>query len=310
MISPDKQSLDLQSPDSETPDSKSPDLPPATSDAVATAQVMLPIDVAPYRVEVGAPVQLDQIDTRATGSFPAGKAAGKRLLARLTKQLSKLQEVFYAQGKERLLVVLQAMDTGGKDGTIAHVFGEVNPQGVKVISFKKPTEIELQHDYLWRIHAHTPANGEMVIFNRSHYEDVLIARVHELVPREVWQRRYEHINAFEKMLTDEGVTILKFFLYISKEEQRARLQARIDNPEKHWKFDKSDLAERKRWDEYIAAYEEAIYRTNTDYAPWYIVPGDRKWYRNLVVAQTLVGAVEALQPTYPAAESLQGIVVE
>ena len=269
------------------------------------------IDVSRYRVDEDKRVHLDKIETRSTGDFGGSKTDGETMLASLTKRLAKLQEIFYAQGKHRLLIVLQAMDTGGKDGTISHVFGKVNPQGVKVASFKKPTDLELAHDYLWRVHPHTPANGEMVIFNRSHYEDVLVARVRELVPRTVWKRRYAHINAFEKMLADEGTTILKFFLYISKKEQKERLQARIDTPEKHWKFDLNDLAERKRWDDYVAAYEEAIQRTSTKHAPWYIVPADRKWYRNLVVAQAVVDRVEALAPSYPQSHlPLDEIVIE
>ena len=269
------------------------------------------ITVEEYKVQAGAPVHLAKLDPTSTGNFEGGKDVGKVRLSSLTKQLAKLQEVFYAQGKHRLLVVLQAMDTGGKDGTISHVFDNVNPQGVKVTSFKSPTDAELSHDFLWRVHPHTPGKGEMVIFNRSHYEDVLIVRVHGLVPKEVWKQRYEHINAFERMLADEGTTILKFFLHVSKDEQRERLQARIDKPDKHWKFNMDDLAERKRWDEYIEAYEEAIHRTSTDYAPWYIVPSDRKWYRNLVVAQTIVQTVEALKPVYPKPKTpLDGVVVE
>lgn len=269
------------------------------------------VDVSPYKVEVGAPVHLERIDTRAAGSFAGNKEAGKALLDHLAKRLATLQEALYAQSKHRLLVVLQAMDTAGKDSTIEHVFDNVNPQGVKVANFKTPTAAELARDYLWRVHPHVPANGEIVIFNRSHYENVLIVRVHQLVPKEVWKRRYAHINAFEKMLADEGTTILKFFLHISKEEQKERLQARLDDPEKHWKFNIGDLAERKLWDEYQAAYAEAIRRTSTEVAPWYIVPADHKWYRNLVVAQTIVQTLEALNPTYPVTSTpIEEIVIE
>jgi PPK2 family polyphosphate:nucleotide phosphotransferase len=279
-------------------------------DDEAKSTLLAQIDTARYRVKAGAPADLDKRDPRDVGDFGGDKAAGKELLDDLADELAEWQEVFYAQGKHRLLIVLQATDTGGKDGTISSVFGEVNPQGVNVASFKRPTALELAHDYLWRIHAHAPANGEMVIFNRSHYEDVLVVRV-QLVPRERWQRRYEHINAFEKMLVDEGTTVLKFFLQISKEEQRARLQARIDNPHKHWKFSMGDLDERKRWDDYQLAYAEAIHYTSTDYAPWYVVPADRKWFRNLVVAKTILESIKALNPTYPpATESLDGVVVE
>jgi len=264
------------------------------------AYANLQIDVTPYKVEPGTEVHLDSIDTHSTGTFAGGKKAGKELLKSLTKQLAKLQEVFYAQSKHRLLIVLQAMDSGGKDGTIAHVFGEVNPQGVEVASFKAPTPVELAHDYLWRIHPYVPANGEIVVFNRSHYEDVLIVRVHNLVQKEAWKRRYAQINAFERILAEEGTTILKFYLHIDKQEQKERLQARLDDPEKNWKFNIEDLAERKLWNDYMAAYEEAIHRTSTEYAPWYIVPSGHKWYRNLIVAQTIVQTIEALHPTYPA----------
>lgn len=270
-----------------------------------------PPDIARYRVEPGTQVRLDQIDARDTGDFTAGKAAGKHVAAALARRLEELQEIFYAQGKHRLLVVLQATDTGGKDSTIRHVFDNVNPQGVRVFGFKKPTEIEQARDYLWRVHQHVPQDGFMTVFNRSHYEEVLVVRVHDLVPRAVWQRRYEHINNFERMLADEGTTIVKFYLHISKEEQRERLQSRIDNTHKHWKFDPNDLNERKRWDDYQAAYTEMLERTSTDYAPWYIVPADRKWFRNMVVAQTLVQTVEGLNPTYPEATAdLHGIVVD
>jgi PPK2 family polyphosphate:nucleotide phosphotransferase len=187
----------------------------------------------------------------------------------------------------------------------------MNPQGVTVASFKRPAPVELAHDYLWRVHARTPGNGEITIFNRSHYEDVLVVRVHGLVPEETWSRRYDHINSFERMLADEGTTILKFFLHISFEEQRERLQARLDDPAKHWKFSLGDLEERKRWDDYTAAYEEAITRTSTSWAPWYVVPANRKWYRNLVVATALVDTLEGLGMDYPpAADDLTGVVVE
>jgi PPK2 family polyphosphate:nucleotide phosphotransferase len=202
------------------------------------------------------------------------------------------------------------MDTSGKDGTIRHVFEGVNPQGVQVASFKIPTTDELDHDYLWRAHACVPAKGEIVIFNRSHYEDVLIVRVHNLVPTEVWKRRYKQIRDFEKMLVEEGTTIIKFFLHISSDEQKERLQARLEDPEKRWKFNSGDLLERKRWDEYMAAYEDAIRETSTDVAPWNIVPSNQNWYRNLVVAQTIVDTLKGLKMEYPQPrEDLKGIVI-
>jgi PPK2 family polyphosphate:nucleotide phosphotransferase len=264
-----------------------------------------------YRVAPEADVDLGALDPRDKSAFDGGKKAGKQVLRMLNRRLESLQEVLYAEGKEKLLIVLQATDTGGKDGVIRHVFDGVNPQGVHVANFKKPTERELAHDYLWRVHKHTPARGEIVIFNRSHYEDVLIVRVHNLVPPDVWQRRYDHINCFERMLADEGVTILKFFLHISKEEQKERLQKRLDQPDKRWKFNVGDLKERARWDEYTAAYEAMLERTSTPWAPWYIVPADRKWYRNLVVGTVLVSTLLRLDMHYPQPEGdLDHIVID
>jgi PPK2 family polyphosphate:nucleotide phosphotransferase len=263
-----------------------------------------------YRIKPGGDAGLRERDPRDTGDFEGGKSEGKTAVATLNDELERLQELLYAEGKQKVLVVLQAMDTGGKDGTIRHVFNGTNPQGVKVASFKKPTTEELAHDYLWRVHQHTPGSGEIAIFNRSHYEDVLVVRVHDLVPEERWSRRYDHINAFEQRLADEGTTILKFFLHISKEEQRERLQARLDTPEKTWKFSKGDLAEREHWDTYVDAYEAALSRTSTDQAPWFAIPADRKWYRNLVITQVLVETLLGLDMRFPEAESgLTDIVV-
>ncbi len=264
----------------------------------------------PYRIAPGTAADLASRDPRSTGDFEGGKADGRRAAKELNERLEALQELLYAEGKHKVLVVLQATDTGGKDGTIRHVFDGTNPQGVKVASFKKPTPEELAHDYLWRVHAHTPASGEITIFNRSHYEDVLVVRVHDLVPPDRWARRYEHIRCFEKILADEGTTIVKFFLHISKEEQRERLQARLDEPTKHWKFSKGDLAERELWDDYQAAFEAALTETSTEHAPWYAIPADRKWFRNLVISQVLVDTLEGLDMAYPEAEEgLDDIVV-
>jgi len=260
------------------------------------------IDSDPYRVHPGATVDLTDIDPRDTGDFTDGKKAGKRLLREMTDQLADLQRRFYANGRHRLLIVLQATDTGGKDGAIRHVFGGVNPAGVTVAPFKKPTTSELAHDYLWRVHQRVPGDGQITVFNRSHYEDVLIVRVHDLVERERWERRYAHINDFERMLADEGTTIRKIFLHISKDEQRERLQARLDNPRKHWKFNKDDLAERRLWDDYQQAYTDMLERTSTDAAPWFVVPADRKWYRNLVVSSIVIETLENLHLPYPGAE--------
>ena len=279
--------------------------------AAASPDLFPPVDAARYRIEPGSAVHLDKIDTRATDGFDGDKKAGKELLSLLTKRIGELQEVFYAQNKHRLLVVLQAMDTGGKDSTISHVFDDVNPQGVNVASFKTPTSKELAHDFLWRIHPHVPGNGEIVIFNRSHYEDVLVVRVHKQISHAACQQRFEHINAFEKMLVEEGTTILKFYLHISKDEQKKRLQARIKNPAKHWKFDPGDLAERKLWDEYMVAADDMLKHTSANKAPWFVVPADRKWYRNLIVAQAIIDSLESLKLAYPEPKQpLDGIVIE
>ena len=232
-------------------------------------------------------------------------------MVELNRELEELQELLYAESKNKVLIILQGMDTAGKDGTIRHVFDGVNPQGVRVACFKVPTRVELDHDYLWRIHNRTPGNGEIVIFNRSHYEDVLVVRVHSLVSEDVWQKRFEHINCFEKFLTDEGTTILKFFLWIDLDEQKQRLQARLDNPHKQWKFKTGDLKERKRWDEYIQAYEDILSKTSTEWAPWYIIPANRKWYRNLVIGEILIQKLKDMKMSYPKPEEdLSGVVVE
>ena len=264
-----------------------------------------------YRVQPGSTVNLAQWDPADKRAFDGDKKKGEVRTAKLNQHLEQLQEVLYAQGKHKVLIVLQAMDTGGKDGVIRHVFDGVNPQGVRVAAFKAPTPAELAHDYLWRVHPHTAGKGEMVIFNRSHYEDVLVVRVHNLVPETVWRRRYEQINAFEKLLADEGTTILKFYLHIDQDEQKERLQARLDDPEKRWKFAKGDLAERKLWPAYMHAYEEMLSKTSTAWAPWYIIPANRKWYRNLVISQIIVDTLAGLQMSYPAAEEgLDGTKVE
>lgn len=252
-----------------------------------------------YRIPPDTRVDLSDWDPRDRSRFDGGRKASKAVLEMLNGRLRNLQELLYAEGKHKLLIVLQATDTGGKDGVIRHVFRGVNPQGVKVANFKVPTPKELAHDYLWRIHQHTPGSGEIAIFNRSHYEDVLVVRVHELVSQEVWERRYDHINAFERMLADEGTTILKFYLHISKEEQRARLQSRLDTPEKQWKFNVGDLRDRALWDDFAAAYEDMLSKTSTPWAPWYVVPADRKWYRNLVIGTTLVETLTNLDMAYP-----------
>ena len=268
------------------------------------------IDPDVYRVRPGTAVDLRRWSTNTTDGFAGDKQQGAALLPALNERLAALQGMLYAESKHKMLIVLQGMDTSGKDGTIKHVFRIINPVGVKVKNFERPNDVELAHDYLWRVHEHTPRNGRIVIFNRSHYEDVLVVRVNDLVPRKVWQKRYEHIRGFEKMLADEGTTIVKIFLHISKGEQRARLQERLDNPAKHWKFDHGDIAERAHWDSYTAAYEQAISETSTDQAPWYVVPSDRKWYRNLVVSQLLIDELEGLEMKFPEPQmGIENIIV-
>jgi PPK2 family polyphosphate:nucleotide phosphotransferase len=254
------------------------------------------------RVARGTQVRLTEVDPAATCGRTKDEARDE-LTAGL-ERLRDLQERLWAEQRHKVLVVLQGIDAAGKGGTIEHVMGAFNPAGCPVTSFKVPSEEERAHDYLWRVHRRTPATGEIAIFDRSHYEDVLIVRVHELVPREVWQRRYDQINAWERLLVEEGTTVLKFFLYIDRDEQRERFQARYDDPTKRWKFRLGDLDERKRWDDYIAAFEEALSRCSTDGAPWYVIPANRKWFRNLAVAEILGDALTDLDPRYPEPEDL------
>lgn len=255
-----------------------------------------------YRIEPDSKVDFNKWDPEDSSEFDGNKEEGRAALANLNRKLAELQEILYAEHKHKVLIVLQAMDTGGKDGAIRHVFNGINPQGVRVASFKVPSAIEMDHDYLWRIHQQTPGKGEMVIFNRSHYEDVLVVRVHKLVPEEVWKRRYEQINNFEKLLAEEGTTILKFYLHINSEEQKERLRARLEDPTKHWKFDPNDLKERRLWKEYMLAYEDALEKTSTKYAPWYIVPANKKWYRDLVMASVILETLKDLKMEYPQPE--------
>ena len=250
-----------------------------------------------YRIPPKSQVDLNEYETRYKGELD--KITGKAQLKEETLALSDIQELMFAEHKQKLLIVLQGIDTSGKDGTIEHVFGDVNPQGTKVIGFKVPSKKELDHDYLWRVHQHTPGKGEIVIFNRSHYEDVLVVRVHDLAPKEVWKKRYDHINEFERLLANEGTTIRKFFLHISKQEQAKRFLARLDRPQKRWKFNPDDLKEREYWGDYKAAFEDMLSKTSTAYAPWYVVPSDRKWYRNLVVASVVLETLKSLGMEFP-----------
>jgi len=252
-----------------------------------------------YHVKPGQEVNLKQFDPNETAEFKGGKAEGLQAIDKLTQELESLQELLYAEHLHKVLIVLQAMDSGGKDGTIRRVFEGVNPQGVKVTSFKIPTPFEMDHDYLWRVHQEVPVKGQLTIFNRSHYEDVLVVRVHQLITAEECTARYKQINAFERMLAEEGTTILKFFLHISPQEQKKRLLARLKDDTKQWKYNPGDLKERQLWKEYMQAYEDVLSNTSTDYAPWYLVPSDRKWYRDWVVATTLVETLHDLKMKYP-----------
>lgn len=243
--------------------------------------------------------QLSSIDPDDLGEWKRRQDEARQKLADNCAELEKLQEILFAESKHKILVVLQAMDTGGKDGTIRSVFEGVNPQGVKVVSFKVPTPAEMAHDYLWRIHPHVPGKGELVIFNRSHYEDVLVVRVHEWINKKECELRYQHICDFERLLAEEGTTILKFFLHISKDEQRQRLLERITTTGKQWKFNPGDLKERELWQKYMDAYEETLIETSTSYAPWYVVPSNRNWYRNLVVSNIILDTLKELKMNYP-----------
>jgi PPK2 family polyphosphate:nucleotide phosphotransferase len=250
-----------------------------------------------YLVKPGSKVRLARIHPGDDGGFDRDKVQAH--IDRNVGRLDDLQYLLYAENKHALLIVLQAMDAAGKDGTIRHVMTGFSPEGCHVTSFKAPSEEELEHDFLWRVHKVTPRKGEVAIFNRSHYEDVLVVRVKNLAPREVWMRRYGEINAFEKHLADNGTVIVKLFLHISKDEQKERLQARLDDPVKRFKFNPGDLAERKNWDRYAAAYEDALSKCSTPWAPWYVIPANRKWYRNLVVSEILVKTLERLDMKLP-----------
>jgi len=257
--------------------------------------------VGVVRVDCTSTIDLRAIDPDDTGGF-ADKAIAKDSLKLERKRIVSAQERLYAEGAQSLLVILQATDTGGKDGAIKAVFQGVNPQGCRVWSFGVPSEEELAHDALWRYHRRAPARGMIGVFNRSQYEEVLVVRVRELVGEEVWRRRYGEINDFERLLANNGTRILKFYLHISKDEQKERLQARLDDPGKHWKFRIGDLDDRARWDDYQAAFQDAINSCGTPHAPWFVVPANRKWYRNLVVARTIADTLEEMNPRFPPEE--------
>lgn len=253
---------------------------------------------SPYLIKPHTVVRLAKLRTSHTGGVTS-EPASKAILEQHRTRLAQLQEVFYASQQKALLIVLQGMDTAGKDGTISHIFSGVNPQGCDVTAFKVPTPLELRHDFLWRAHNAVPPRGMIGIFNRSHYEDVLSPRVHKLISEKTVRRRFEDILYFENMLSDNGVVILKFFLHISHKEQTSRLQARLDTPDKHWKLSESDFKERHFWPQYQTAYQDAISATSRKHAPWFVIPSDHKWYRNLAISAILVNAMESLNLTYP-----------
>ncbi len=252
------------------------------------------------RVDGRTIIRLADIDPDDTGDY--SKAEAKPLRREAKDRIEKLQEKLYAEHRQSLLVVLQAIDTGGKDGTIRHVFSGVNPQGCRVWSFKVPTSWEADHDIFWRYHQHTPGDGMINIFNRSYYEEVLVVRVKNLVDKSIWEQRYDQINAFEKILIQNGTRIVKFFLHISKDEQKRRLQARLDDEARHWKFSSADLKERERWDDYQEAFDAAINLCSTPEAPWYVIPANNKWYRNFQVAQVIADTLADMDPQFPPAE--------
>ena len=252
----------------------------------------------PFRIAPGADVRL--ADRATAETLGLNKKAVQKETQVLIERIDGLQERLYAEGTQSLLVVLQAMDGAGKDSTIRSVFGPLNPQGIHVAAFKAPSTLELSHDFLWRVHQKAPAAGELVVFNRSHYEDVLIVRVHGWAPEEVVERRYDHIRAFEALLADRGTRVVKVLLHISKAYQLERMQRRLDRPDKHWKFNPGDLDERKRWDDYQRAFEIALGRTSTDAAPWFVVPAEERWFRDRAVAQIVADALTAIDPQYPA----------
>ncbi|HEY5504349.1 MAG TPA: polyphosphate kinase 2 family protein [Sedimentisphaerales bacterium] len=249
-------------------------------------------------VKPGSKANLGNWDPDCTGKYE-NKEQAIPVMDKLAVRIAKLQYLLFAENKRAMLVVLQAMDAGGKDGTIRTVMGPMNPQGCKVTSFKEPTDEELAHDFLWRVHRFVPRKGEVRIFNRSHYEDVLIVRVHNLVPKSIWSMRFEQINNFEKLLVESDIHVIKFFLHISKNEQKKRFKERLDDPTKHWKANPGDFEERKYWEEYTKAYEDVLTKCSTDYAPWYVIPANHKWFRNVAISEILVHEFEKLKMKFP-----------
>ncbi|MCA9840145.1 MAG: polyphosphate kinase 2 family protein [Trueperaceae bacterium] len=255
-----------------------------------------------YIVKPDSKVKLKRLNPNDTGKFPdsdEGKQRAYDLLDKQIARLASLQNLLYADGSRALLVVLQALDAAGKDSTIRRVFSGINPQGVRVTSFKAPTPEELEHDFLWRIHRQVPRKGMIGVFNRSHYEDVLVVRVKNFVAKKVWSERYEQINEFEELLTKSGTKIVKFYLHIDKNEQKERFEERLNNPEKNWKFNPGDMEDRKLWSDYEDAFEDVFSKCSSKDAPWYIIPANKKWYRNVIIAQVLIETLESMKLEYP-----------
>lgn len=262
-----------------------------------------------HRLTTEHPIQLADISTRGR-DYCSDRSAAEAEFRELREQFIDQQVRLYAEGSQQLLIVLQAMDAGGKDSTIRKMCEGVNPQGVRVTSFRKPSSEELAHDFLWRVHKAVPAKGMIGIFNRSHYEDVLVVRVQNLVAESVWRPRYELINQFEQLLVASGTTIVKIFLHLSKEEQKERFQDRLDKPHKHWKFDVDDLNKRAQWDEYQRAFEDMLNNCTTATAPWHVIPADQKWYRNVAVMRIIIDSLQKMNPQYPESDDLSGMVIE
>lgn len=270
--------------------------PPGRAALFSSTPIM---DTDRYKVRPGTKVRLEDYDPSDRALYAGTKEESYIEFNELREEMQHLQKLLFAENNRKILVIIQAMDTGGKDGCIRHVFGWIDPQGVNVVAFKKPSDEELGHDFLWRVHKAVPGAGQITIFNRSHYEDIIAVRARNIFPEEKWRKRYQHVLDFERLLTDEGTTVVKLFLNISKAEQKARIEARLQNPEKFWKFHEDDLADRSMWDEYQKIYADVIEKTSTDYAPWYIIPANRKWYRNLIVARLFVNLMREMDIKYP-----------
>lgn len=263
-----------------------------------------------HRIKPGSKVKLDKLPTDGADCYDGDKESAQQEFGALREKFVAQQYRLYAENKQKLLIVLQAMDAGGKDGTIRNIMMGVNPQGVRVESFKAPSKEDLAHDYLWRVHRVVPAKGMITVFNRSHYEDVLVVRVEDIVPKNIWEPRFEQINQFEALLHATGTRVLKFYLHISKDEQKERFQDRLDVPEKHWKFDQEDLRKRAQWNDYMKAFDDVLERCSTDHAPWHAIPADRKWYRNLAIMRTITDALDDMNPQYPSAGDVSQFVID